>query len=861
MQRIPKFLITAALTLAAFLSLSATAYAGPFLPAVGGTGTSTPPTYGQVLVGNANGTYTLTATSSLGITTPATAPGGASSTIQYNANGSFAGSNNFTFDGTTATINALHLTNQLTVPYGGTGSTTLSGILKGNGTGSLLSAIGDTDYQKPISLTTTGSSGAATFSGDTLNIPQYSGGTSYTATYPIMIAGSVISTVATSSLNLTTSSFASSNVSQWTNDSGYLTAALTSIGPAGQTTTGPAVTISTTTSTTNGITSALTVTGSGSTLQFTPSQSGTLTVSGGGTGAGSFSGGQVLFGNGTGVFGSEATGTIAQGTGITVTGTGYDLGSGITITNSGVTSLTAGSGISVSGSAGGVTVTDTNGYPFTPLTDFGLTASATTSPIWAKGALFASSTISAPNQIDNYNSTNGTTTNATSTNAFATNGVDTNFSVTGGSTLFTNGTSNTLYYGANGTGAPGTAAGEKLQLFGSTLGTPATSDYSVGVQSGGLWFNTAGVTDFYKNDVLNMQLGANGLSIGTSTFAVSAATGALDLSGLTNATSTKTTEPELNIFRNQASGISFPEAASFAIGRYQTAGGTAPSTELDIDLKSTSATDHIANVTVESLNSNGNVGVGSSTPWGVLSVNNNTGQSGQPLLVLASSTASATTTVLTVTPQGALTDSGASNTATSTFTDGLNVATAGGCLAVNGTCVSTSAGTVTSVATNNGITGGTITTSGTIGLATIGANTVLANNTGSTAVPTATATSSLFTPTSGISITSANISQVEHPSFTYATSSAWTGTTTIPLQVGYGETWNSAQCFTDAGTLSVDFYHATNHLNFILSASTTIGTNAFNTNNTITAGDKVYVDIGTPASSPTHVTCTVKDTI
>ena len=59
---------------------------------------------------------------------------------------------------------------------GGTGSTTLTGILKGNGTSPVQSAVGNTDYQLPISLTTTGSSGAATFNGTTLNIPQYSGG-------------------------------------------------------------------------------------------------------------------------------------------------------------------------------------------------------------------------------------------------------------------------------------------------------------------------------------------------------------------------------------------------------------------------------------------------------------------------------------------------------------------------------------------------------------------------------------------------------------------------------------------------------------------------------------------------------------
>jgi hypothetical protein len=53
-------------------------------------------------------------------------------------------------------------------------------------------------------------------------------------------------------------------------------------------------------------------------------------------------------------------------------------------------------------------------------------------------------------------------------------------------------------------------------------------------------------------------------------------------------------------------------------------------------------------------------------------------------------------------------------------------------------------GTVTSIATNNGLTGGTITTTGTLGLAAISANSVLGNISSSSAVPTALATSSLF---------------------------------------------------------------------------------------------------------------------
>jgi Chaperone of endosialidase/Domain of unknown function (DUF5011) len=47
---------------------------------------------------------------------------------------------------------ALTLATALTVPNGGTGSTTLTALLKGNGTGSILSAVAGTDYQSPITV-------------------------------------------------------------------------------------------------------------------------------------------------------------------------------------------------------------------------------------------------------------------------------------------------------------------------------------------------------------------------------------------------------------------------------------------------------------------------------------------------------------------------------------------------------------------------------------------------------------------------------------------------------------------------------------------------------------------------------------
>jgi hypothetical protein len=57
-----------------------------------------------------------------------------------------------------------------------TGSPASGNIAKFSGSTSITAAVSGTDYQAPITLTTTGTSGAATLTGATLNIPQYSGG-------------------------------------------------------------------------------------------------------------------------------------------------------------------------------------------------------------------------------------------------------------------------------------------------------------------------------------------------------------------------------------------------------------------------------------------------------------------------------------------------------------------------------------------------------------------------------------------------------------------------------------------------------------------------------------------------------------
>jgi hypothetical protein len=53
------------------------------------------------------------------------------------------------------------------------GAGIVSGLMKANGSGIVSAAVAGTDYQSPISLTTSGNSGVAAFTSNTLNIPNY----------------------------------------------------------------------------------------------------------------------------------------------------------------------------------------------------------------------------------------------------------------------------------------------------------------------------------------------------------------------------------------------------------------------------------------------------------------------------------------------------------------------------------------------------------------------------------------------------------------------------------------------------------------------------------------------------------------
>jgi hypothetical protein len=149
-------------------------YSGAALPvANGGTGLTTTPANGQLDIGNGTGftRSTLTAGSNVtitnsagGITIAATgggSPGGSTTQVQYNSAGSFAGSANMTFDGTSLTLANGASIQGLTVGRGAgaIASNTAVGasVLNANTTGTDSVGVGSS----ALTLNTTGSFSAA----------------------------------------------------------------------------------------------------------------------------------------------------------------------------------------------------------------------------------------------------------------------------------------------------------------------------------------------------------------------------------------------------------------------------------------------------------------------------------------------------------------------------------------------------------------------------------------------------------------------------------------------------------------------------------------------------------------------------
>lgn len=282
------------------------------------------------------------------ISSASSAAGGSNTQVQYNSSGSFAGSANLTFDGTTLTA-ANFADSSLTsgrVTYSASGGNlTDSASLTFDGSNLQIGSqgdlrLGDSDNSNYVAIQAP-STLAANY---TLTLPTTDGD-----------ANQVLTTDGSGGLSWGTP--ASAGVTSFS-------AGTTGLTPS--TATGGVVTLAGTLALANGGTGATTAAnartnlGLGtvatlSSISLTSNVTGTLPIANGGTGqTGTPTNGQLLIGNGSGF----ARATLTAGTGVTITNGAGTITIAATGT-SGVTSLAAGTGISVSASTGAVTVTNT----------------------------------------------------------------------------------------------------------------------------------------------------------------------------------------------------------------------------------------------------------------------------------------------------------------------------------------------------------------------------------------------------------------------------------------------------------------------------------------------------------------------
>ena len=116
---------------------------------------------------------------------------------------------------------------------------------------------------------------------------------------------------------------------------------------------------------------------------------------------------------------------------------------------------------------------------------------------------------------------------------------------------------------------------------------------------------------------------------------------------------------------------------------------------------------------------------------------------------------------------------------------------------------------------------------------------------------------------STLDLKNATVKQHLYPSFTTpATTTTWTATSTWALGTAYqAETWNSAECYTNESYLNVVFSDGTNNITLV-PASSTPARFALTSNNSFTAGEKRYINVGTTTTSGAeYVTCTIDKTI
>jgi hypothetical protein len=222
------------------------------------------------------------------------------------------------------------------------GAGTVSGVMKANGSGVVSAAVAGTDYQLPISLTTSGSSGASTFSSNTLNIPTYTlaglggiGLSGLSGTSPLIYnsgTGAFSIPAATTSANgyLTSTDWNTFNNKQATISAGTgitLSSNTVSIGQSVATSATPAFAGITYNGSTSGLANVLAPAIAGTTTITLPSATGTLaTIAGTETFTNKTLTSPVLT---TPILGTPTSVTLTNGTGLPISTGVSGLGTGV----------------------------------------------------------------------------------------------------------------------------------------------------------------------------------------------------------------------------------------------------------------------------------------------------------------------------------------------------------------------------------------------------------------------------------------------------------------------------------------------------------------------------------------------------
>ncbi len=153
-----------------------------------------------------------------------------------------------------------------------------------------------------------------------------------------------------------------------------------------------------------------------------------------------------------------------------------------------------------------------------------------------------------------------------------------------------------------------------------------------------------GIGTTSPNAALDISNGNIALELGADSSATTRTNATTKIARIVTAPYTNGTTPVAAILANNSSSIN-----QLSVGGGTSAAYTATQIDFFTAANSTTLTGN-SRLTV---NSAGNVGIGTTSPWGKLSINNSTNDTaGQPLFAVASSTASATTTAFIITNSG-----------------------------------------------------------------------------------------------------------------------------------------------------------------------------------------------------------------